>query len=177
MHALQWWRHSERPMGQALPDLWAGPSSPAPTVWAAAVHCGTRGGFSGAPGEAVSVVGVGRGGARLGQGLVRLGERARLAFGPWADRCLSSAGKGSKASPGLVFEPTGCSGAGEPSLLNRQPPPQLLSPLSRGRCSPQKTIVSEGFSKSRSGGWSWYAVDFAVIGSFGQDADQDRQER
>jgi hypothetical protein len=41
--------------------------------------------------------------AGSGRGLVRPDERARLAFGPGADRWLSGTGKGSVASPGLMF--------------------------------------------------------------------------
>src|SRR5262249_37096075 len=41
--------------------------------------------------------------------------------------------------------------------------------------SPQ--IVSGEFSKSRGGGWSWYAGDFAVTGSFGEDAHRDQEAR
>jgi len=36
-------------------------------------------------------------------------------------------------------------------------------------------IVSGKFSKSRGGGWSWYAGDFAVTGSFGEDAHHDQE--
>src|SRR5215831_10012175 len=38
-------------------------------------------------------------------------------------------------------------------------------------------IVSGKFSKSRGGGWSWYAGDFAVTGSFGEDAHHDQEAR
>jgi hypothetical protein len=36
-------------------------------------------------------------------------------------------------------------------------------------------IVSGKFSKSRGRGWSWYAGDFAVTESFGEDAHHDQK--
>jgi luciferase-like monooxygenase len=38
-----------------------------------------------------------------------------------------------------------------------------------------KRIVSGKFSKSRRRGWSWYAGDWAITGSFGEDAHHDQE--
>jgi len=37
-------------------------------------------------------------------------------------------------------------------------------------------VVSGKFSKSRRRGWSWYAGDWAITGSFSEDAHHDQQE-
>src|ERR1700756_1785247 len=36
-------------------------------------------------------------------------------------------------------------------------------------------VVSGKFSKSRRRGWSWYAGDWAITGSFGEDAHHDQE--
>jgi hypothetical protein len=36
-------------------------------------------------------------------------------------------------------------------------------------------LVSGKFCKSRCGGWSWYAGDVAITGSFGEDAHHDQE--
>ena len=38
-----------------------------------------------------------------------------------------------------------------------------------------KQVVSGKFCKSRCGGWSWYAGDIAITGSFGEDAHHDQE--
>jgi hypothetical protein len=51
----------------------------------------------------------------------------------------------------------------------------LPSPLSDRVGYFHHVVVYGKFSKSRRRGWSWYAGDWAITGSFGEDAHHDQE--
>ena len=54
---------------------------------------------------------------------------------------------------------------------------RTIGPVRRKAVVPRREhpVVSGKFCKSRCGGWSWYAGDIAITGSFGEDAHHDQE--
>ena len=60
--------------------------------------------------------------------------------------------------------------------LKKSDPDLLAARMKSPISADQKfRVVSGKFCKSRCGGWSWYAGDIAITGSFGEDAHHDQE--